>query len=98
DFHVTGVQTCALPILSRLKNQNQNPGAGVRADEGPPMTTEFTNHTATPMGLWDTDNVYHVVAPYGGAVALEPSESAQETIDILEIGRASCRKAGETRG
>lgn len=47
------------------------------------MAIEFTNHTATPVGLWDTDNVYHVVAPYGGTVTLEPSESAQETIDIL---------------
>ncbi len=47
------------------------------------MVIEFTNHTATPVGLWDTDNVYHVVAPYGGTVTLEPSESAQETIDIL---------------
>lgn len=47
------------------------------------MAIEFTNHTATPVGLWDTSNVYHVVAPYGGTVTLEPSESAQETIDIL---------------
>jgi len=47
------------------------------------MATEFTNHTATPVGLWDTDTEHHVVAPYGGAVALEPSQSAQETIDVL---------------
>ena len=47
------------------------------------MATEFTNHTATPVGLWDTDTEHHVVAPYGGAETLEPSASAQETIDIL---------------
>lgn len=47
------------------------------------MAIEFTNHTATPVGLWDTDNVYHVVAPYGGIVTLEPSFSAQETINIM---------------
>lgn len=47
------------------------------------MVIEFTNHTATPVGLWDTDIVHHVAAPLGGTVTLEPSESAQETIDIL---------------
>lgn len=47
------------------------------------MATEFTNHTATPVGLWDTSNVYHVAPPLSGAVVLEPSHSAQETIDIL---------------
>lgn len=47
------------------------------------MATEFTNHTATPVGLWDTSNVYHVAPPLSGSIALEPSESAQETIDIL---------------
>lgn len=47
------------------------------------MATEFTNRTATPVGLWDTDTDHHVVPPYGGTVTLEPSESAQETIDIM---------------
>lgn len=47
------------------------------------MAIEFTNHTATPVGLWDTDNVYHVAPPLSGFIVLEPSESAQETIDIL---------------
>lgn len=47
------------------------------------MATEFTNHTATPVGLWDTDTVHHVVAPLGGAVVLNPSQGAQDTIDIL---------------
>lgn len=47
------------------------------------MATEFTNHTATPVGLWDTDTVNHVVAPYGGSAVLNPSRSAQEAIDIL---------------
>lgn len=49
------------------------------------MATEFTNHTATPVGLWDTGTEHHVVAPYGGTVTLEPSESAQETIDVLVL-------------
>lgn len=47
------------------------------------MATELTNHTATPVGLWDTDNVHHAVAPLGGTVVLNPSQGAQETIDIL---------------
>lgn len=47
------------------------------------MATEFRNDTATPVGLWDADTVHHVVAPFGGAVTLEPSQGAQETIDIL---------------
>lgn len=47
------------------------------------MATEFTSHTATPVGLWDTDNVHHVAAPLGGTVVLVPSHSAQETIGIL---------------
>lgn len=47
------------------------------------MATKFTNHTATAVGLWDTDTVHRVVAPLGGTVVLNPSQSAQETIDIL---------------
>lgn len=47
------------------------------------MATEFTNHTATPVGLWDTDTVHHVAASLGGTVVLNPSQSAQETIGIL---------------
>lgn len=47
------------------------------------MATEFRNDTATPVGLWDADTVHHVVAPIGGTVTLEPSQGAQETIDIL---------------
>lgn len=47
------------------------------------MATEFTNPTATPVGLWDTDTVHHVAAPLGGTVALNPSQSAQETIGTL---------------
>lgn len=47
------------------------------------MATEFTNHTSTPVGLWDMDNVHRVVAPLGGTVVLNPSQGAQETIDIL---------------
>lgn len=47
------------------------------------MATEFTNHTATPVGLWDTDTVHHVAASLGGTVVLNTSQSTQETIDIL---------------
>lgn len=47
------------------------------------MPITFKNDTATPVGLWDVDNVYHVAAALGGTVTLEPSASAQETIDIL---------------
>lgn len=47
------------------------------------MATEFTNHSATPVGLWDTETEHHVVAPYGGTMTLEPSVSARETIDIM---------------
>lgn len=47
------------------------------------MAIEFRNDTATPVGLWDASNAHHVVAPLGGTAILEPSESAQETIDIM---------------
>lgn len=46
------------------------------------MAVTFTNDTATPVGLWDTDAEHHVVAPYGGTATLEPDQLSQSVIDV----------------
>lgn len=51
------------------------------------MAVTFTNKSGAPIGLWDTSSVYHVVAPHGGSVTIEPTVAAQDLI-------AACVSAG----
>src|SRR5690606_40672444 len=84
DFHVTGVQTCALPIWLQLTG----------------LDRLAQNNAASADGLLDfidgitIDNargklIFPVVEPFGKD--LEAKFSTTE-LDLKEIGRASCRE------
>src|SRR5690606_39470013 len=95
DFHVTGVQTCALPILcrlaprglpapgrERLPRRNRRPAA---ARLPPYLALAPAGPSATP--------AHPAVARTGGAGA-QPAPA----LGPGQIGRASCRERGWGRG
>src|SRR5207253_4534307 len=83
DGHVTGVQTCALPILSKLRRKRH-----LASEEFTYLrarTTRIPKITLTSPSLWA--NFWSV----------QRSRSAYPTLDsfladVVEIGRASCRE------
>src|SRR5690606_39377510 len=85
DFHVTGVQTCALPIyaLARLSERFYSLP---RPDSG---------RKSTGLGL---NFVAEVAALHGGALQVGNIEGGVQACLRLQIGRASCRERGEVRG
>lgn len=46
------------------------------------MPIAFKNNSATPVGLWDTNSIYHVAPPLGGSITLEPDQVSSEVIDV----------------
>src|SRR5690606_40344209 len=93
DFHVTGVQTCALPIYDGL-----NDGLSVAAKIG--YSSETVHKTLVTAGL--SKQPYVFVIPVNAELDLKmAAKAAKEKVvemipskDILEIGRASCRERG----
>src|SRR5690606_39921349 len=93
DFHVTGVQTCALPISDVLPP--------VRFDE-----LALVGRSADPMLLGlrarldpvdDIDRALaHALGELShGARALGPAATGVATTPSAQIGRASCRESDE---
>src|SRR5207253_8414568 len=85
DGHVTGVQTCALPILD-LPADLDRPGRGFQAHSSPTLVDEG------PFEL-----VHELELELGhrrGKVALGPSAALRCRIEVGQIGRASCRERG----
>src|SRR5207302_8172169 len=94
DFHVTGVQTCALPILDRRK-------VGRPLEQAifakPNCTRVFqsalpVSNVIVQMGPI-LDGVAAHMADYSDDVAFRPLDL--QSTDIAEIGRASCRERVE---
>src|SRR5690606_40957712 len=82
DFHVTGVQTCALPISSRFLAT----GGGATSDLWlETIATLFDCEVARPL---DASGVPYEVGAAEGAALLAWR-------GLGEIGRASCRERGE---
>src|SRR5690606_39509763 len=89
DFHVTGVQTCALPIYVV---------AGYIKAKG--NTSVQSGNRLTLLRDADSDGNYELKtvfadnldAPYGLALVGDTLYVANQ-----EIGRASCRESGESR-
>src|SRR5690606_40898231 len=84
DFHVTGVQTCALPIW-------QQPSA-------PPTGTDGTTTVAGTPGTWaftcrarSARNEAMRQAVYAALL----SKHGEDHVRVQEIGRASCRARGQ---
>src|SRR5690606_40283915 len=83
DFHVTGVQTCALPILIYT-----NPGASA-----PFPSARDPQYRPAAMSDQHKAKVVVVGAgPAGSATALHLAQLGVHDVTIVEIGRASCRE------
>src|SRR5690606_40771357 len=85
DFHVTGVQTCALPIWPQATVQVQN--------------TRFTRAVAAPYQAKREEEPVAGTTPATWSVRTSIDVTHVLRCDLpgilLEIGRASCRERGE---
>src|SRR5690606_39822723 len=82
DFHVTGVQTCALPIFAPPAI------ATTGAPSSTPTIVEAGNCVIAATGA-PTNAQYRAAAVSAGCSRATPSS---------KIGRASCRERGEEQG
>src|SRR5690606_40155057 len=96
DFHVTGVQTCALPILVAANHDNKNIQGDDLANDSRPNTVRVGTHTQI------MDKVV------GASTTVEATDKAGRRSELarnimkagreLKIGRASCRESGQMTG
>src|SRR5690606_39524798 len=86
DFHVTGVQTCALPIC-RIK-PGPTPATEMSGDSGRPGTAASTAATPSVQQLLQPDLKHALQAQIGRA-------SCRERVYIADGGRAPNREYGQ---
>src|SRR5690606_40056936 len=87
DFHLTGVQTCALPISTRThETEGKHTQPGHMVMEPSLLTVPGPNGTPTRPAFRTTQQ-----HPNGVSHALLPSLPAR-IVALREIGRASCRE------
>src|SRR5690606_40856085 len=83
DFHVTGVQTCALPIFPHLAMGARADGSGATSTIRPPVRIESV--AAQPAATaWR--------AATGEVMVAVPWRTASRNSATMQIGRASCRE------
>src|SRR5207302_6925383 len=98
DFHVTGVQTCALPISTGatvLRTASGITGSGGTGLVG--MGMQDSPGTADSLGMADSPGMAvqgRMAAGLGTAVAA----AGTAVTETAEIGRASGRERGEVGG
>src|SRR5690606_40464362 len=96
DFHVTGVQTCALPIshTAQLATPANHEDLGTHtatADESTRLSPgDASDATVATVAA---DRTYPESFPDEDPVVAAVADSGEKT----EIGRASCRGSGESR-
>src|SRR5690606_40095085 len=97
DFHVTGVQTCALPIWPSAR--------GDKKSDGPPPAGQSEAHGAAvplPAGLRKSalDRIFAAFLRTDQLAVYysDLHRSIFMTIYLCEIGRASCRERGQRPG
>src|SRR5690606_40900820 len=97
DFHVTGVQTCALPIFERRTGVETRVSVlGYTQRGGSP--TAHDRVLATRYGVYAADMVAR--KEWGQMAALQGNEIVSVPLADAtreQIGRASCRERGERR-
>src|SRR5690606_41162247 len=86
DFHVTGVQTCALPILIMPPNERLR---GHRDEEAIRALTH-----PEPVPVIEPDMALQGIHHISGIT--DDIDRAHEFYEAAQIGRASCRERGET--
>src|SRR5690606_39715491 len=88
-FHVTGVQTCALPISRRERVDQPRQDGGRRGAERDPDRPVYGDHVDTQVphrGAGDL-RVRREDGDEEAALEARPVEA-----DLVQIGRASCRE------
>src|SRR5207253_7706497 len=92
DGHVTGVQTCALPICVERSLPLLTGGARDAPERQRTLraTIGWSYDLLTP----EEQGVFRRLAVFSGGWTLE----AAEQVAGAEIGRASCRERGEEQG
>src|SRR5690606_39501442 len=86
DFHVTGVQTCALPILLSLDVLR-------RLDAELGLRAHYSGQGDWFSRLWDAKTPMELFQDYfKSRVEIEVDEFAGVLVIRAQIGRASCRE------
>src|SRR5690606_39758957 len=92
DFHVTGVQTCALPILARAAS------SAAREVEPEVMAARLAAHDAADVEAYQ--RLLAADEASADAAAPAPAQPAARLYPffLAQIGRASCRDRGKIPG
>src|SRR5690606_39625153 len=89
DFHVTGVQTCALPICDQLEQQAQQ---ALQVGDRKELLRARRDRALLLLGFWRgfrSDELCRLRVEHIEAVA-----GSGMTLYLPQIGRASCRERG----
>src|SRR5690606_39583477 len=90
DFHVTGVQTCALPILTVSPTLHP---ANITSIDGYDAAKGYVADAVTTLDAAH-QSVAHVIEARQ-KVNLDESRTPRAKVLMTEIGRASCRERGQ---
>src|SRR5690606_40764647 len=95
DFHVTGVQTCALPILQEPLSIGRVLGRFTADEAGPGLIITAGVHGNEPSGIIAFKKVWQ------GLMQMQPKFKGELTglagnLAALKIGRAACRERIES--
>src|SRR5690606_39540710 len=81
DFHVTGVQTCALPIFARCPRSGQ---FGVAAATAMPAVGKLLSHAAAGAGAVATQAQVNPYLGLDGLALLRQGLSAKDALERLK--------------
>src|SRR5690606_39664955 len=91
DFHVTGVQTCALPISARTASKLMS--AATISDRSTDRRTEpWSVSTGGCHGSWGRRLVHPASATAASSTTNNENGFLNVTRALPQIGRASCRE------
>src|SRR5690606_40879705 len=82
DFHVTGVQTCALPILVPLNSRNTPPNSKIRSRPENGCSR-----------IWNSGSVKVTTQAIEASSTRRINKASIKP--TMQIGRVSCRERGE---
>src|SRR5699024_11726502 len=90
DRNVTGVQTCALPILMPPASSHPNAGIDSASNNGLNAITHIH-----PIPIYRTEETHLGQLIQNALIRIPAIATAHTRIHSVEIGRASCREGGE---
>src|SRR5690606_40412570 len=91
DFHVTGVQTCALPICEERCDSQASGGAA------PGFDVAVHVEVKAPRALLGPSGNAELAGLLGWDAPIAAQTDASRPLHVLKIGRASCRESAENQ-